>query len=63
MVDAGAAGLISEPELNAQRLAHEVLMLIDHPSRLVAQGALARTMARPSAVQDIVNLIEGVAIH
>ena len=63
MVNAGAARLISESELTGERLAREILNLVDDPGRLVELGALARQMARPSAAKDIVDLIEGVALH
>jgi len=58
MVAAGAARLISESELNGQRLAAEVAGLIAEPRKLIELGARARQMARPSAAGDIVNLIE-----
>jgi UDP-N-acetylglucosamine--N-acetylmuramyl-(pentapeptide) pyrophosphoryl-undecaprenol N-acetylglucosamine transferase len=63
MVNAGGARLISESELSGERLAREILALVDNPRRLVELGALARKTARPSAAKDIVNLIEGVALH
>ena len=61
MVRAGAAQLIVEPELSAERLAKDVLALFADPSRLVEFGERARVLARPRAAADIVDLIEGVA--
>jgi UDP-N-acetylglucosamine--N-acetylmuramyl-(pentapeptide) pyrophosphoryl-undecaprenol N-acetylglucosamine transferase len=61
MLNAGAARLIPEPELTAERLAREILGLLDNPGSLAELGARARQMARPSAAKDIVNLIEEVA--
>jgi UDP-N-acetylglucosamine--N-acetylmuramyl-(pentapeptide) pyrophosphoryl-undecaprenol N-acetylglucosamine transferase len=63
MVDAGAARLITEPELSGASLAREILSLMDSPSTLTDLGAKARRMARPSAAKDIVDLIEGVALR
>jgi len=61
MERAGAARLIPEPQLTAQRLTQEIFGLLDHPADLQAMAANARRLAKPHAVQDIVNLIETVA--
>ena len=61
LVRAGAARLISEPELSGSRLAREILALIDQPARLVELGTRARELARPHAAEKIVDLIEEVA--
>ncbi|HZP31789.1 MAG TPA: undecaprenyldiphospho-muramoylpentapeptide beta-N-acetylglucosaminyltransferase [Candidatus Acidoferrales bacterium] len=61
LVRNGAAHLIPEPELTGARLAREILALIDHPERLVELGTRARLLARPHAVERIVDLIEEVA--
>jgi UDP-N-acetylglucosamine--N-acetylmuramyl-(pentapeptide) pyrophosphoryl-undecaprenol N-acetylglucosamine transferase len=58
MQRAGAARLIPEPELTPERLVREVLSLFDQPAELQAMAAKARALAKPRAVQDIVNLIE-----
>jgi UDP-N-acetylglucosamine--N-acetylmuramyl-(pentapeptide) pyrophosphoryl-undecaprenol N-acetylglucosamine transferase len=61
MARAGAAKLIPEPELTAERLTQEIFYLLDRPAELQAMAACARGLAKPNAVQEIVNLIEGVA--
>jgi UDP-N-acetylglucosamine--N-acetylmuramyl-(pentapeptide) pyrophosphoryl-undecaprenol N-acetylglucosamine transferase len=61
MQRAGAARLIPEPQLTAERLTKEIFALLDQPLELQAMAANARRLAKPRAVQDIVDLIEGVA--
>ncbi len=61
MKRAGAARLIPEPQLTAARLTQEIFGLLDRPSELQAIGARARGLAKPDAVKEIVDLIEGVA--
>jgi len=55
---AGAARVIAEPDLSPERLAQTIFSLLDQPSRLVEMGARARSMARPFAARDIVDVIE-----
>jgi len=62
MQKAGAARLIPEPQLTAERLSKEIFGLLDQPAELQAMAAAAHGLAKPRAVQDIVNLIEGVAL-
>ncbi len=59
--DAGAARLIPQPELTPQRLADEIFSLLDQPERIQEIGGRAHALARPRAVEDIVDLIEEVA--
>ncbi|HTQ62368.1 MAG TPA: undecaprenyldiphospho-muramoylpentapeptide beta-N-acetylglucosaminyltransferase [Candidatus Solibacter sp.] len=61
MQRAGAGRLISENELTAERLTGEVFSLIDQPDEIEKQSAAARSLARPHATRDIVNLIEEAA--
>jgi UDP-N-acetylglucosamine--N-acetylmuramyl-(pentapeptide) pyrophosphoryl-undecaprenol N-acetylglucosamine transferase len=63
MQRAGAARLIPEPQLTAERLTKEIFNLLDQPVELQAMAASARKLAKPRAVQDIVDLIEGVALQ
>ena len=63
MVDAGAARLIPEPQLTAERLVQEIFSLLDQPRQLESLAANARQLAKPHAVRDIVNLIEEVALR
>ncbi|HZC66730.1 MAG TPA: undecaprenyldiphospho-muramoylpentapeptide beta-N-acetylglucosaminyltransferase [Candidatus Dormibacteraeota bacterium] len=61
MVRAGAGKLIAEPELTKDRLASEIFALIDRPEETQRIAATARSLARPAATRDIVNLIESAA--
>jgi UDP-N-acetylglucosamine--N-acetylmuramyl-(pentapeptide) pyrophosphoryl-undecaprenol N-acetylglucosamine transferase len=63
MQRAGAARLIPEPQLTAERLTQEIFTLLDQPPELQAMAANARRLAKPRAVQDIVGLVEGVALQ
>jgi UDP-N-acetylglucosamine--N-acetylmuramyl-(pentapeptide) pyrophosphoryl-undecaprenol N-acetylglucosamine transferase len=62
MQRAGAARLIPEPQLTAERLTQEIFMLLDRPQELQSMAANARRLAKPRAVQEIVSLIEMVAL-
>jgi UDP-N-acetylglucosamine--N-acetylmuramyl-(pentapeptide) pyrophosphoryl-undecaprenol N-acetylglucosamine transferase len=62
MERAGAARLIPEPQLTPERLTREIFDLLDRPASLQAMASNARGLARPHAVQEIVNLVEGIAL-
>jgi UDP-N-acetylglucosamine--N-acetylmuramyl-(pentapeptide) pyrophosphoryl-undecaprenol N-acetylglucosamine transferase len=61
MAKAGGGKLITENELTAPRLASEIFSLLDQPEQIQQLAANARTLGRPDAARDIVNLIEEVA--
>ena len=61
MVNAGAGGLISEPELTAERLAKEIFSLLDQPQEIARISTNARGLAHPDAAREIVDLIEATA--
>ena len=61
MQRAGAARLIPEPQLTAERLTQEIFQLLDNPAELRTMAANARHLAKPRAVQEIVDLIECVS--
>jgi UDP-N-acetylglucosamine--N-acetylmuramyl-(pentapeptide) pyrophosphoryl-undecaprenol N-acetylglucosamine transferase len=61
MERAGAARVITESQLTPQRLTAEIFSLLDRPAELATMAAAARRLAKPHAVQEIVNLIEGIA--
>ncbi len=61
MSRAGAARLISEVELTAERLIGEIFSLFDQPQEIENLSTAARGLARPYAARDIVNLIEEAA--
>jgi undecaprenyldiphospho-muramoylpentapeptide beta-N-acetylglucosaminyltransferase len=58
LVAAGAAILVPDGELDGARLVEEVQPLLDHPERLVAMAAAARTLARPDAADRVADLVE-----
>jgi UDP-N-acetylglucosamine--N-acetylmuramyl-(pentapeptide) pyrophosphoryl-undecaprenol N-acetylglucosamine transferase len=61
MSRAGAGRLIPEPELTAERLTTEIFSLLDQPGAIEQLAASARSLARPNAARDIVDLIEAAA--
>jgi UDP-N-acetylglucosamine:LPS N-acetylglucosamine transferase len=58
MVEAGAAVLVPDAELDAARLDACVGDLLDDPARLAAMGAAAGTLARPDAAARLADLVE-----
>jgi len=67
LVDAGAAVLLSDSGLDADSLAAMVGELATDPGRRYEMGRAARTLARPHAARDIVDLamrlIEGLRLE
>lgn len=61
MARAGAGRVITESELSADRLCHEIFSYVDQPEQIEKQSSAARALARPHATRDIVNLIEEAA--
>jgi UDP-N-acetylglucosamine--N-acetylmuramyl-(pentapeptide) pyrophosphoryl-undecaprenol N-acetylglucosamine transferase len=60
MERAGAARVITEPQLTAARLTQEIFTLLDAPAALQVMAANARRLSKPRAVQDIVDMVERV---
>lgn len=60
MQKAGAARLLPQTELTPERLTTEMFSLLDQPRRITEIEQCARKLARPNAVEDIVNMIEGL---
>jgi UDP-N-acetylglucosamine--N-acetylmuramyl-(pentapeptide) pyrophosphoryl-undecaprenol N-acetylglucosamine transferase len=58
LVDAGAAVLVPDAELDGERLVAEADALLADPARLDAMARAARAAARPSAADDIAALVE-----
>jgi UDP-N-acetylglucosamine--N-acetylmuramyl-(pentapeptide) pyrophosphoryl-undecaprenol N-acetylglucosamine transferase len=58
---AGAARVLEQASLSAERLAAEVLDLFEHPERLTAMAAAARAQGVPDAAARVVDLLESVA--
>jgi UDP-N-acetylglucosamine--N-acetylmuramyl-(pentapeptide) pyrophosphoryl-undecaprenol N-acetylglucosamine transferase len=61
MARAGAGRVIPEPELTPERLSSEIFSLLDQSGEIERQSCAARSLARPNAARDIVNMIEEVA--
>jgi UDP-N-acetylglucosamine--N-acetylmuramyl-(pentapeptide) pyrophosphoryl-undecaprenol N-acetylglucosamine transferase len=61
LVRAGAAILVPDAELDADRLVDELTPLLDEPSRLVAMGEAARRLAHPDAAERVADLVEAHA--
>ena len=61
MASSGAGRVIPEPELTPERLSNEIFSLLDQPEEIERQSCAARSLARPNAARDIVNIIEEVA--
>jgi UDP-N-acetylglucosamine--N-acetylmuramyl-(pentapeptide) pyrophosphoryl-undecaprenol N-acetylglucosamine transferase len=55
LVDNGAAVMIAERELSAERLAAELVRLCNGRGRLLAMAERARALARPRAAQDLAD--------
>jgi UDP-N-acetylglucosamine--N-acetylmuramyl-(pentapeptide) pyrophosphoryl-undecaprenol N-acetylglucosamine transferase len=62
MAKAGAARVIPEPELTAERLVKEIFALLDQPQEIELLATAARSLAKPDAARDIVDLIEEAAV-
>jgi UDP-N-acetylglucosamine--N-acetylmuramyl-(pentapeptide) pyrophosphoryl-undecaprenol N-acetylglucosamine transferase len=62
MQNAGAARLLPQDELTPARLATEIFSLLDQPQRLADMEHRARMLARPHAVEDIVDVLEEIAL-
>ena len=61
MQNAGAARLLPQDELTPERLTTEIFSLLDRPSKIFEMEARAHSLAKPRAVEDIVDLLEQVA--
>jgi UDP-N-acetylglucosamine--N-acetylmuramyl-(pentapeptide) pyrophosphoryl-undecaprenol N-acetylglucosamine transferase len=59
--EAGAAVMMLQPELTAEKLLEELVRLLDNPSLLAAMGARARTLAKPGALERIGEICAGLA--
>jgi UDP-N-acetylglucosamine--N-acetylmuramyl-(pentapeptide) pyrophosphoryl-undecaprenol N-acetylglucosamine transferase len=61
MQDAGAGRLILQDQLTPERLTNEIFSLIEQPDKLSAMAECAHALAKPNALEDIVDLLEQVA--
>ena len=61
LADGGAAVVIRDADLTADRLAHEVSALLAAPERLEGMGAAARRLARPDAAAIIAGQLVEMA--
>jgi UDP-N-acetylglucosamine--N-acetylmuramyl-(pentapeptide) pyrophosphoryl-undecaprenol N-acetylglucosamine transferase len=60
MAQSGAGRVIPQDQLKPQRLANEILSLLDQPPKIEEIEERAHALGRPRAVVDIVDIIEGV---
>ena len=60
MAQSGAGRVIPQEQLKPQRLANEILSLLDLPPKIEEIEERAHALGRPRAVVDIVDIIEGV---
>lgn len=58
LVDADAAVLVPDGELDADRLAAELAALLDDPDRLASMADAARSVGRPDAAEAVARLVE-----
>ena len=58
MQDAGAARMLPQGELTPERLTSEIFSLLDQPGKIAEMEERAQGLARPRAVEDIVDLLE-----
>ncbi|TGE32679.1 undecaprenyldiphospho-muramoylpentapeptide beta-N-acetylglucosaminyltransferase [Desulfosporosinus sp. Sb-LF] len=63
MVQAGAARIILDRELDGERLWKEVEGLISQPKLLAKMGTAVQTLAQPQALNKIVDLCRATAWH
>jgi len=61
MVRANAGRLIAEPELTAERLCKDIFALLEQPQEIEQLSMCARTLGKPNAARDIVDLVEKAA--
>ena len=61
MQNAGAARLLPQDELAPERLTTEIFSLLDQPQKISEMEDCALKLARPRAIEDIVDLLEKVA--
>lgn len=61
LAEAGAAVLVPQPELTAERLAVELTALMREPTRLAAMAERARALAKPDAVDRLVEAVLALA--
>ena len=61
LVEAGAAAVVPDAELDGARLARELAVLLESPDRLDAMGRAARTIGHPDAADLVAVLVEETA--
>jgi UDP-N-acetylglucosamine--N-acetylmuramyl-(pentapeptide) pyrophosphoryl-undecaprenol N-acetylglucosamine transferase len=61
LAEVGAAVVLREDALSAERLAETLAELLNNPARLAAMSDAARAVARPDAAERLADLVEDVA--
>ena len=62
MAEGGAAVVVPDSELDAERLRREVAALLEAPERLAAMSRAARALARPDAAEVIADELIALAV-
>jgi len=60
LMNGGAARMIPQNELTGERLAKEIVDLVEKPEEITRMEAAARAMAKKDAAEKVFNLIEGL---
>ena len=61
LADAGAALVVDEDALTPESLAEALAGLLEHPAKLAAMAAAARSVAVPDAAEKLADLVERAA--
>jgi UDP-N-acetylglucosamine--N-acetylmuramyl-(pentapeptide) pyrophosphoryl-undecaprenol N-acetylglucosamine transferase len=61
LVEAGAAVMVPDQELDAERLVAELETMLGDPSRIESMGKAALGLARPDAAERVASLLESHA--
>ena len=61
LADAGAAVLLPQQDFTAERLAGELEVLMREPNRLATMACRARGLARPDAVERLLDAVLALA--
>ncbi len=61
LVQAGAAALLPQSDMTAERLLEMLTTLLENPAGLAAMGSSARTLAHPDAAAQIAQIVKNFA--
>ncbi|MCW8948657.1 MAG: glycosyltransferase, partial [Sedimenticola sp.] len=63
LVNAGAAKLLPQPELEQTTLSDELLQLFNGRERLITMATKARSLSMPDATKRVADYCEGIVIR